>query len=155
MEVEAARRKLPTHVGFLCKVGSDDTLVGYRKDTLTLSSFYNLHSQITLEGHPRVELSYHQLRPKSGEQGLDRFDLDLKRQRYWVCAKPMTDAANIRWDNILRLADTSSIPNEMVQLVWELKMDMQGGIASLVFERPFLGFSRAKTFEEGDWFRWA
>ena len=137
MDPEQAQRKMPDHSGFLCKLTSDNMLVGYRKETLMLTTLYNLHAQITLEGHPRVELSYHQLRPKSGNQGLDRFDVEIKRQRYWVCAKPQSDANSIRWDNILRLVDTSGIPNDMVQLVWELKKDMTGGIASLIFERPF------------------
>jgi len=155
MDAEAAQRKMPDHVAFLCKLSSDGALVAYRKDTLTLSTFYNLHAQITLEGNPKVELSYHQIRPRSGEQALDRFDLEVKRERYWVCAKSRSDTSNIRWDNILRLVDTGGIPNETVQLVWELKKEMQGGIASLTFERPLLGFSNAMTYQEGDWFRWA
>ena len=142
-------------VGFLCKLEDDNVMVSYRSDTVTLTSLYNLHSQITLEGNPKVELSYHHLRPKSGASGLDRFDVELKRQRYWVCVKANSDTSGLRWDNVLRIVDVSKIPNEMVQLVWELKKDMQGGIAALIFERPYLGWSKSQTFEAGDWFRWA
>ncbi len=155
MDAEASQRKMPAHVGFLCKLPSDGALVAYRKDTVTQSTFYNLHAQVMLEGNPKVELSYHEIRPKAGEAGLERFDLELKRERYWVCAKPRTDASSIRWDNILRLVGATGIPNNLVQLVWELKKEMQGGIACLTFERPYLGFTRAMTFQEGDWFRWA
>ena len=66
MDSEQAQRKMPDHAGFLCKIAMDNTLVGFRKETLTLTTLYDLHAQITLEVHPRVELSYHQLRPKSG-----------------------------------------------------------------------------------------
>ena len=155
LDVESAQRKMVDRVGFLCKLEDDNVMVSYRSDTVTLTSLYNLHSQITLEGNRKVELSHHHLRPKSGASGLDRFDVELKRQRYWVCVKANSDTSGLRWDNVLRIVDVSKIPNEMVQLVWELKKDMQGGIAALIFERPYLGWSKSQTFETGDWFRWA
>ena len=82
-------------------------------------------------------------------------ELALERKRYWVCTKPRSDTNSLRWDNIARLVKLEGIPNNMLQLVWELKKEMQGGAACLVFERPLLAFSRAMTFEANDWFMWA
>ncbi len=156
LDEEASNKKVSTnHCSFLCTLQSDADMVAYRRDTVQMLSFYSLHGQIVLEGHQKVELSYHQLSPATGAQALQRLQLDMKRKRYWVCAKPQTDFSGVRWDNIGRLVKTNHIPNETVLLVWELKKDMQGGVAALTFERPFLAFSRAMTFQVGDWFRWA
>ena len=91
MDSEQAQRKMPDHSGFLCKVASDNTLIGFRRETLTLTTLYNLHAQITLEGHPRVELSYHQLRPKSGKQGKLLFGAIFKKRKFFprTARKPL------------------------------------------------------------------
>ena len=156
LDEEASKKKMEIgYFAFPCELLSGGALVAYRKETMTTSTFYALHGQILLEGNPRVELSYHQITPKAGASSLERMELAVKRKRHWVCTKPRSDTNSLRWDNIARLVNLEGIPNNMLQLAWELKKEMQGGAACLVFERPFLAFSRAMTFEANDWFRWA
>ena len=154
-EAEAKKKMDAKHNGCLCTLNSDSAMIAYRTDTVKLMSLYSLYGQLVLEGNRHVELSFHQLTPKSGIEALERHEIVIKRKRHWVCAKPRSDNAGVRWDNIARLIDVASLPNEVVQIVWELKKEMQAGIAALHFERPFLGFNKAMTFQSGDFFRWA
>ncbi len=91
-------------------------------------------------------------RPANGNNPLQRFTVTANREKWWVCSKPWGEGGHLQWHQIARCCQTGSFPNAFMAVGWDVKL--QSG-RLLVFERPFLVWTKVMNFTKDQFFRFA